>query len=282
MIKKRKLLVYIIFVCFVLISCGHGLSEFLYRPNSVSDRSTKIVDLAAPHTLPASKKFTCVIFTDIHFGADRRRYDKEFIDWLKNKKALNEFPSFIISMGDIVEHGKEEEYKQYVSFVADIKKIQDVPVYTALGNHDLHNSGWLHWKKYIYPHVPYYRFKTNKFSWYVIDAGDGMLGEPQLRNLVEEMKADPNPKFVFSHYAIYGGGIPYFVMLNTKERAVLIDTFSRNNVKVFFAGHYHPGMLIYSYGTFSELVVRSILKSPSWVELSIDETNSSFSVKEYK
>ena len=96
MIKKRKLLVYIIFVCLVLISCGHGLSEFLYRPNSVSDRSTKIVDLAAPHTLPASKKFTCVIFTDIHFGADRRRYDKEFIDWLKNKKASNEFPSFIL------------------------------------------------------------------------------------------------------------------------------------------------------------------------------------------
>ena len=225
MIKTIKLFVYIIFVCLVFLSCGHGLSEFLYRSNSVSDRSTKIVDLAP--ALPASKKFTCVIFTDIHFGANKRRYDKEFLDWLKNKKTSNEFPSFIVSVGDIVEHGKEEEYKLYTAFVADIKKIQDVPVYTALGNHDLHNSGWKHWKKYIYPHVPYYRFKTHEFSWYFIDTGDGTLGEPQLRNLVEEMRTDPNPKFVFSHYAIYGGGIPYFVILNPKERAILIDTFSK-------------------------------------------------------
>ncbi len=282
MIKRKYPIIYLIFIVSFCISCGHGLDEFLYRPYSVSERSVGIEDLPANPAIPSSKKFTCVIFTDIHFGANRRRYDKEFLEWLQNKKNANESPSFIISLGDIVEHGKENEYKEYAAFIKKIKEIVNVPVYTAVGNHDLHNSGWKHWKKYVYPHVPYYRFKTHKFSWYFIDTGDGMLGEPQLTNLVEEMKADPNPKFVFSHYAMYGGGIPYFVMLNTKERAILTASFIRYNVKAFFAGHYHPGKKRYDYGSFFELVIKSILNGTSWVELQIDENNSSFLIKEHK
>ena len=277
---KNSFIVFVFFISVFLVSCEFGLYEFLYRPNSVSDRSSQIMTLA-DQVVPPSKKFTCVIFTDIHFGKNHKRYDKEFLKWLKEKKDAGEAPLFVVSLGDIVDHGKESEYKEYAAFLKKIEDTANIPTYTAIGNHDLYNSGWKHWKKYIYPHVPYYRFKTDKFSWYFIDTGNGALGEPQLRNLVEEMRADPNQKFVFSHYAIYGGGIPYFVILNPKERAVLIDTFSKNKVKVFFAGHYHPGKPMYEYGKFSELVVKSILNAPSWVELSIDENTSSFSIKEY-
>lgn len=281
---KNSFILFIFFISASLVSCEFGLHEFLYRPDSVSDRSTRIVDLPHQPVVPVDKKFRCVIFTDIHFGKNHKRYDEEFLKWLRDKPTSDK-PLFVISLGDIADHGKENEYKEYAAFLDKIKSIctdSDFRIYTAVGNHDLLNSGWRHWKKYVYPHVPYYRFKTGKFSWYFIDTGNGVLGEPQLTNLVQEMRADPNPKFVFSHYAIYGGGIPYFVMLNQKERAIIIDTFARNNVKAFFAGHYHNSMIKYDYGYFFELVVKSILNAPAWIELSINENDSSFSVTEYQ
>lgn len=282
---KNSFILFIFFISASLVSCEFGLHEFFYRPNSVSDRSAKIVDLTHQPVVPANKKFSCVIFADTHFGQNHRRYDKEFIEWLKSKKESGNHPLFAVSLGDVVDHGKENEYKEYAAFLDKIKSIctdSDFRIYTAVGNHDLLNSGWRHWKKYVYPHVPYYRFKTGNFSWYFIDTGDGALGETQLKNLVKEMKNDSNYKFVFSHYALYGNGLPYWAILNQKERAILIDTFARNNVKAFFAGHYHWKMIRYDYGPFFELVVKSIMDGPAWIELSINENDSSFSVTEYQ
>ena len=261
----------IFFSLFLFFSCAYGLNEFLYRGDSVDQRSKKIKDEG---TLPVSgPSFTFIVVTDVHYGADKTRFDENLFARINELKAMSRPPAFIIVLGDIAEHGAEEEFKQYADFVQRIQ----IPVYGVVGNHDLYNSGWRHWRTYVYPKVSYYRFKTKNFSWYFIDTGNGTLGEPQLKNLVKEMKKDPNYKFVFSHYPLYGGRIPYFVLSDPKERAVLIDTFSRNNVKMMFSGHFHRGRPVYNFGNFSELVLQGFIDHGTWVEVSINENDLSFS-----
>lgn len=263
---------------FLFFSCAYGLNEFLYRGTGVDERSKKIKDETLPSVVASS--FTFIVVTDVHFGSDKKRLDENFWARLRELDVPGQRPAFVIVLGDIAEHGEEDEFKQYAAFVKKIKTFGVSEVYGVVGNHDLYNSGWKHWRTYVRPNNFYYRFKTNRFSWYFIDTGNGTLGEPQLKNLVKEMEKDTNPKFVFSHYPLYGGRIPYFVLSDPKERAVLIDTFTRNNVKMMFSGHFHRGRPVYNYGNFSEAVLRSFIDYGSWVEVLLNENDLSFSLTE--
>ena len=264
---------------FLFYSCAYGLEQFLYRPDDVASRSKKIRDVTPPG-IPSSNPYTFIVVTDMHYGAGKKRFDEKFLKRIEELLPTPQKPVCILVLGDIADHGKKEEFKQYEAFTEKIAA-KGVPVYGVVGNHDLYNSGWKHWRTHVKPYFSYYRFNAGGFSWYVIDSGNGVLGEPQLQNLVSEMEKDPSPKFVFSHYALYGGGIPYFVMSDTRERAILIDTFSNNNVKIMFSGHYHPGRPLYKYGNFSELVLRSFIDFGSWVEVTVNNNGRSVSWREY-
>ncbi|AEE17556.1 metallophosphoesterase family protein [Treponema brennaborense] len=258
-------------------SCRYGISEALNRGYEVSKRSTTITDIPTPIYAEGADSYTCVILTDVHYGADKSRPDDRFLTWLDEKKTK---PAFCLVLGDMAEHGEKSEFEQYKAFADKIEE-RKVPVYGVVGNHDLYKTGWRYWKTYVKPYNSYYRFYTQNFAWYFLDSGNGTLGEPQLQNMIREMQADPRPKLVFTHYPVYGGGIFYFALSDTKERALLIDTFARNNVKTVFTGHYHPGKPPFNFGSFSELVVKGFLDNAAWIELHVDETNAAVSWTEY-
>jgi 3',5'-cyclic AMP phosphodiesterase CpdA len=276
----------LITMCLALIGCEdeYGFDEFLYRPDDVNARSAYIREIDAPNkTNHSSTVYTVLILSDIHFGAHPDHPDlpdTKFFTWLDRQKETNNMPAFCLVLGDNAEAGIEYQYKEYVAFVNKLETGYGIPVYSIAGNHDLYNNGWQYYTKYCKPYVSYYHFTTGNFLWYALDSGSGTLGGNQLRNLINNLKNDPKPKIVFSHYPIYGNGDFFSFLSDPHERAALISAFAKYNVKIVLEGHRHPGGF-HDFGAFKEYVVTAFRDEQSWHLLSVDETNASLSLKHF-
>lgn len=260
---------------FAVAGCKFGLEEAFYRPNGVNERSKELSPLTLDSRIEnsavyQSKRYNFLILTDVHFGASYEVPETQILSWFDGL-SQEEKPLFCIILGDMVENGNSDDFTSFNMFQRKLET-KGLPVYCIVGNHDLLNSGWSYWKYNCNPHSSFYCFKTDTVSWYFTDTGSGTMGSKQLEALEEAFANDNNRKLVFSHYPLYGGGagIPMFVMGNTKERARIINLFAENNVKYFFAGHFHPGGG-YNFGSFTEFVGKT-LKSGKFYLVSIDET----------
>ncbi|MDR0706540.1 MAG: metallophosphoesterase [Treponema sp.] len=299
--EKTAALVALGLICFTLAVCKdeYGLDEFLNRADDVNARSAYIRDINIPvineeemykpnpsgSKPPFGNNYTVLILADIHFGAHPDHPDlpyDEFFQWLEGKKAAGETPAFCLVLGDNAEAGTEEEYLQFkdLSDKLESDTYGKIPVYSIVGNHDLYNNGWRQYTKYCKPYISYYRFNTGNFSWYALDSGSGTLGGSQLKNLVSNLKADPKPKVVFSHYPMYGGGNFYFSLSDPHERAALISAFAKNNVKIVLEGHQHPGSF-YDFGSFKEYNVSAFRDRQSWHLLTVDEENETVTLETF-
>jgi hypothetical protein len=269
-----------IFLCLTLFSCKYGLDEFISRENDVDARSAYLTDISAPSTVGSAAQYTVLVMSDIHFGANPDHPDlprAEFFAWLDARIAAGQKPKFCLCLGDLVESGKEDEYKDFAAFAAEIEA-KGVPVYSIVGNHDLYNNGWKNWRQYVRPHTSYYRFQTSRFSWYFLDSASGTLGKNQLRDFVKQAKSDGRPKLVFTHYPVYaGGGNFYFSLSDPHERAILLDTFAKTDVKLVVEGHQHPGSS-HNFGAFREVNVSSFRDYQSWHLITVDETAGTVSI----
>ncbi|MDR1220693.1 MAG: metallophosphoesterase [Treponema sp.] len=297
-----RIAMWLIALCLALAACKdeYGLDEFLTRADDINARSAYITRLGAPildkdivsnnknmyepnkpGVFPFDKNYTVLILADIHFGAHSDHPDlpeEKFFDWLDAKKDAGTTPAFCLVLGDNAEAGTEDEYKQFKALSDTLENDYNIPVYSIVGNHDLYNDGWRPYTKYCKPYISYYHFSTGNFSWYALDSGSGTLGGSQLKNLVSNLKADPNPKIVFSHYPMYGGGNFYFSLSDPHERAALISAFAKNNVKIVLEGHQHPGSF-YDFGSFKEYNVAAFRDRQSWHLLTVDETNATVTLE---
>jgi len=279
----------LILLLFILLfsSCKMGLKEFFWRSSDVSSRSTEITDIAVPLTILSKQSYKILLIADIHYSDVTSNPESVLFDWLDSLEE-DEVPDFCIVLGDMTNYGFEKEYMMYDSFVSRLDTF-DIPVLGLLGNHDIYNSGWDYWIKYVKPQTAYYRFSTPEYSWYFLDSANGTLGEAQFNNLIEELLNDKKQKIIFSHYPLYGDGIFYFTLLDSRERAKLIAAFADNDVLYYFAGHKHDGG-IFDYGSFFEAGIKAFVNTKIegyfndngyWAVLSVDENTGTFSCDEY-
>lgn len=279
------LLCLLLFSC---ISCDFGVQQALWRPHPVDERSTEIVRLSSaefPFTGTAlPEKYDCLILTDIHFGNKRNpSWQKAFFSSLHKYRQTHTAPLlFCIILGDVADHGFAEEYETATAFqqrIADENRLPAeygaiaLPIYNVVGNHDLYNSGWHLWQQHNYPHKSTYYFETNRLGWYFIDTASGTLGRPQFYDLQAKLQASSKPKFIFTHYPLYGNGIIYFSLSDPRERASLISLFAQTNVQLYCSGHYHPGAY-YDYAGFQEYTVKSFGAFGKYHILHIDESGA--------
>lgn len=284
---KKKL----IFICAVLLlctGCKFGLQEIFWRADPVDRRSKELVKLTDSefpfdtNTMPV--KYGCLLITDVHFGNDHYSVHQDaFFKSLEEYKAEHSSPSdpqilFCIALGDIADHGRAAEFDRYEAFQKRITTEAGLPVYNVVGNHDLYNSGWKLWEKACFPHKSAYYFETKNFEWYFVDTANGTLGRPQFYDLKEKVQSSSRPKFIFTHYPLYGNAIQYFSLSNPRERAELISLCAQNNVKMYCSGHYHRGAY-YDYGRFEEFALKAFGHYRKYYILHVDETAPTFSVE---
>jgi len=226
-------------------------------------------------------KYDCLILADIHFGNKRNpAWQKQFFNSLKKYRERHTTPMlFCIIVGDVAHHGFADEYETVKAFyerIADENRLPEygdipMPVYHVVGNHDVYNSGWKLWQRTCYPYKSSYYFETNRLRWYFIDTASGTLGRPQFYDLKAKLQGSSKAKFIFTHYPLYGNGIVYFSLSNSRERAELISLFAKTNVKLYCSGHYHPGAY-YDYAGFQEYTLKSFCSFGKYHILHVDES----------
>ncbi|MGP1458572.1 MAG: metallophosphoesterase family protein [Treponema sp.] len=266
------------FFILVLSGCGlnsYGLNEFLVRNPDVKTRTKRLEKLSstdAPTVTPDSDgKYRVLVITDVHFGAEKLpkngpRYDDEFFTWLN---TFTPKPQFCVGLGDMAEHGWEEEFERYKAFTDRLESAHGIKTFNAVGNHDLYNSGWTYCKEYLYPFKALYYFEAGGFSWYFIDTASGSLGATQMRLLRKTMQSDPKPKVVMSHFPLWANGHFYFSLQDSLERNVLIANFAENGVKAALTGHTHVEKTA-GFGRFTEYNHPGFYAKAGWGIITVD------------
>jgi hypothetical protein len=282
-------------VCAALVlgagSCSYGVLEVFGRPDPVGDRidqpglraSFDADRSSVAAALAAKPAFTFIISSDVHFGykdGPRPAALSGFAGLAASSGA-----DFALFGGDDADKGSEAEYADFAAFAdslragpaSHIASGSRLPWFSAVGNHDLYNSGWTLFRTMVGP--SYYMVQAGIVDIYVIDSGNGSLGERQLERLTSQMEADPSPKIVLSHYPIYGSDkFLYYRITNPRERIELIDLFARTNVKAVFVGHWHFPTET-AVGPFYERVSGSLVdsdvdgKAHAWV-VSVDASGA--------
>ncbi|MCR5724320.1 MAG: metallophosphoesterase [Treponema sp.] len=262
---------------FLLTACPYGTFWLQFSQDGPDERAKSITELTGSELpdIGSSATYSFVVIADPHFGSPFERHDDGFVSWFTEQLEsadTTKIPRFIVNVGDTLNSGSQDEADAYNEFCARIRtaaaqsQLHDAnyKIYTILGNHDLYNNGWSVWKDSIYPYTSYYAFSaqadssTSGFSYYFLDSGNGSLGNTQLTDFFARLSADSRPKIVFSHYAVYAGGIFYFTLQDTMERNLLLDAFARHQVRYVFEGHDHADHT-YEWQSFSERAVPSFL-----------------------
>ncbi|MEE3312597.1 MAG: metallophosphoesterase [Treponema sp.] len=264
----------------ISMTCKYGWEQAIYRPDSFRRRADSITELTGDSTtqgmlsaLGGNTTYDVLLIADLHYGkknVDRREDD--LLAWIDSLPASKK-PAFCINLGDSADHGKSDEYDDYLSFESRLKTRVHA-VYNVVGNHDLYNSGWDEWKDKMYPHTSFYRFETAGLSWYFLDSGSGTLGRPQIENLKDVMEDDPKPKIVSMQYPSYSDDInmlSYFTLQDEHEVALLFKIFKENKVKLVLDGHTHK-YFKNDFGSFIEFNVSTLTSGGDCGLLSVNES----------
>lgn len=248
--KKSLKLIYSIalLICVaVTVSCAYGIQEGFGRKAPVEKRAKNLLD-AGQIELADSNNFSFILISDVHFGAKLTRHDDAFFTAVQ---ALEKRPDFCVVLGDVAEHGLEEEYVDFNNVIVAGLQALGIETYCTVGNHDLYNSGWESYSKYNFPYTSFYKATGGNCSFYFIDSASCTIGQPQFNALENSFLADDAHKFIFTHVPLHADDTKYFVMQDTDERNELISLFAQNNVEYFFAGHIHD-LRSTDFGAFFE------------------------------
>ena len=179
MINCRNFFRYVLIslISLVLFASCYGSWNFWYSGNDVDKRTENLRYLtndesafAASEISDLHGEYTVLVISDSHFGSKRKKISGEpLFRYLDNLKAEHPelYPKFMLSLGDSVNIGYEDQYKEYLDFCNKLMEDYDIRlILNSCGNHDIYQSHWDNWEKFCYPHTSFYKFKTKDISWY--------------------------------------------------------------------------------------------------------------------
>lgn len=202
-----------------------------------SGESTRFVEsssLSAPSlsvSLANSNRFTFAIVGDLHLGRDTARFDRIL------SAAKIEGDAFLILLGDNVDRGELE------SFTLLTQSIQTAgltgSVLPVIGNHDVFEDGWTHYKKTF--GASHYSVTLGNSRFIALDTADGTVGEEQSIWLEEELKRNrATNTFFLSHYLPVVPQQRTYLRLSNKVEAVRLMKLAQNyRIKAWLGAHYH-------------------------------------------
>jgi len=237
-------------LCLVLLGSG-GSSE-----TTVDERFELSSSIECPYkdAIKNAYEYSFAFCADPHLTADG---DGCFAD-LDRAIRANRI-SFVLFGGDLTYMGSESEYRNFVEHI----KALTVPVYPAIGNHDIYNTGWSYYWRYLGPST--YSFCGGNAKFVVIDSASDEIGQTQMDWIAKELRLNRQPLlFVISHVPIYGGSHSGYDFPKGEERDQLIELFEKYQVDFVLEGHYHSyeditvnGVRYITSGSFSDGLLNS-------------------------
>jgi predicted phosphodiesterase len=151
------------------------------------------------------------------------------------RDANQERPDFVFHCGDLTPFGQEN---QYLAVLKAMSAFQ-VPVYTAVGNHDMREGGSVRYLEHFGPAS--YSFDIWSAHFTVFNTSTGDVDESEMEWLEQDLsQSEAEFKFVFTH-------IPPFdprpsqnhTLTNTTTAERLVSLFESHKVNTVFSGHIH-------------------------------------------
>ncbi len=260
-----------------LVSC-YGSWNIFYKDNDVDERTENITYLSSDDEAFAQSgvgslqgEYTVLVFSDTHFGNTKKKVECDRLyNWLAEKQGRADFPSFALSLGDVVDLGRQEQYDEYLAFCHKLQNDYGISlIFNSCGNHDIYQNNWDNWEKNCYPYTSFYKFQTEKLSWYCLDTASGTFGLGQYNKLNADFKNDSRMKIIFTHYPFVEFNKNCANMAETTERNKMISDFAKNDVICVLGGHIHRSTS--DYLGFNEYTIESFAYAGGWGLLHVDE-----------
>ena len=223
----------------LLSSCGSGglsLSDLTNTGNTnVDGRFTDCKEgKAKPIVLPPvvdPENFSFVVVTDMHMRTDRDDYMDQIGNFSTNKSA-----SFVLNCGDLVDDGESKNYNYVLQREGEAL---DVPLYSALGNHDLYSDGWDDFRSKIGPSSASFTYGNSFFL--IIDTASCKVGGKQFDWIEDKLReSHAEHKFVISHMCLYDSDVETpTILCDPDERLKMISLLKEYDVDYFLCGHKH-------------------------------------------
>lgn len=291
-LKKKSLFLIYGGCLLVLWGCSYGGGgAFISSGTTPNTRinDSEIYQVTAP-TISGST-YTFLVLSDIHIGHepdDTNIPYEQIAESIQAQKNAGFNVDFVIILGDQTDLGLESEFIRFQTFTTWLKTVtNNAEIYNIAGNHDLYNDGWEHWKKYSSPNKSFYKFTLGNLNrtFYFLDTASGTLGTEQFRLLKQDIESNSTKKFIATHYPIYSAPETYYFLLSdVNERAALLSFADKNNVTMFFSGHFHQPQF-YTNGSFAEMTSGSLkLDSENkshWTFVTVNESTNKMNFKRY-
>lgn len=211
----------------ILAACGSNSTHDL--------RFTESETLSAPITsisVPNPNQFSFAIVGDTHVGGGNTTRLKTILN-----QAKSESDSFVVLLGDIVEDGERSDILAVKAAIDEVGWTNKV--ISVIGNHDVFNDGWKHYKEL--EGRTHFTVDVGNSRFMILDTADGVVGDRQENWLKGELnKSLPANVFFLSHYLpMVPGQRTYLRLSNETEAVRLMKLASNRKVKGWYGGHYH-------------------------------------------
>ena len=203
-------------------------------------------------TADGSKNVTFLHMTDPQ-SQNVRQYERAWKDVLNTAFDKYEDSAFILSTGDLVDHGDNNKLWQYM-FDCGADSLMNTYLMPVTGNHEGYGTNATA-NYFVLPGMPeqdtstgvYYSFDYNNVHIAVLNtealAEDESLSEEQIEWLKKDMKdSDADWKFVAFHKAIYSHGSHYKDDDVVAMREQLSKLMPELGIDLVFQGHDHVYM----------------------------------------
>lgn len=235
--KRLLRILLIIIAAFYLASCNAD-PKGLVSSSDVDKRFEDSLSLADKDDVEISidEDFSFIVIADTHvyhgdaskLAALKERIDQDIAGGSKDE--------FVVVCGDISQCGAAEDFRAFRDVFA---KDPVLPVYTAIGNHDLYFDGWSNYKEILGKSC--YIFKAGPVRFVCFDSANGTLGRKQ-KNWLEGVLKSKTEELcvVFTHFELFSPDATTIQQYTDIEEAYyLVDLFRKTGVDYVLMGHSH-------------------------------------------
>lgn len=192
-------------------------------------------------SIQANSTYSIHVCTDTHISDDNSHF-RTFVTQLRNDGSA----IFGAVVGDCIDQrGSMPLYQEALAYDAEEHRT-DVPVFSAIGNHDLYFSSWDDFRELIGPSVYWFEVicDEEKDLYIVLDSASGTHGGKQmrwLRDFLTGNRKNYRHCIVLTHTNIFytdntqasSGNLPM------EETMEILHLFGENNVTLCLQGHDH-------------------------------------------
>lgn len=235
---KRLLQIFMIVIsAFYLISCDVD-PKGLVSSSDVDKRFEDSLSLAEKDDVEITidEDFSFIVIADTHVYHG----DASKLTTLKERIAQDiaggSKDKFVLACGDISKCGTAEDFRAFRDVFSNEPAL---PVYTAIGNHDLYFHGWSNYKEILGKSC--YTFTAGPVRFVCFDSANGTLGRKQKNWLEGVLKTKTEPLcVVFTHFELFSPDVTTIQQYTDIEEVYyLLHLFKKTGVDYVLMGHSH-------------------------------------------